>query len=204
VNPDPLPKSEENEKKPLPPLLKAAEFFPNIASFYSPPEAREIYTGAEATGMVLREHAASADVLYFATHAEVRTDDPLSSFIALAKTKQHDGYFRVSEVSELNLQAELVILAACETGRGELSSDGINGLSRAFTQAGASALLMSLWKVPEERTTLLMRVFHHYWLQEKQGKAASLQSAQREFLKSETYRIQPNLWAGFVLFGSSN
>ncbi len=205
VNPDPLPKSEEdNEKIPLPPLLKTAEYFPNIASFYSPPEAREIYTGAEATGMVLREHAANADVLYFATHAEVKTDDPLSSFIALAKTKQHDGYFRVSEVSELNLRAELVVLAACETGRGELSSDGINGLSRAFTQAGASALLMSLWKVPEERTTLLMRGFHHYWLQEKQEKAASLRSAQKEFLKSETYRTQPNLWAGFVLFGSSN
>ena len=81
----------------------------------------------------------------------------------------------------------------------KISNDGINGLSRAFTQAGVSTLLMSLWKVPEERTTVLMRGFHHYWLQEKQGKAASLQSTQRAFLKSETYRIQPNLWAGFVL-----
>lgn len=191
-------------RKPLSPLLKTAEYFSNIASFYSPPEAREIYTGAGATGMVLRERAINADVLYFATHAEVKTDDPLSSFIALAKTEQHDGYFRVSEVSKLNLRAELAILAACETGRGDLSSDGINGLSRAFTQAGASALLMSLWKVPEDRTTMLMTGFHHYWLQEKQEKAESLQSAQRDLLNSEIYRTQPNLWAGFVLFGSSN
>mgnify|MGYP003373720203 CR=1 FL=1 len=205
VNPDPLPKSEEdNEKNPLPPLSGATKYFPNIASFYSPPEAREIYTGVEATGVTLREHASNADVLYFATHAEAKTDDPLNSFIALAKTEQHDGYFRVSEVSELNLRAELAILAACETGRGKLSSDGINGLSRAFIQAGASALLMSLWKVPEDRTALLMMGFHYYWLQEKQGKAASLQSAQRKLLESNIYRTQPNLWAGFVLFGNAN
>jgi len=202
VNPDPLPKSEE-DNKPLPPL-KDAGYFQKIASFYLPPEAREIYSGPEATGMALREHAADADILYFATHAEAKTDDPLNSFIALAKTEQHDGYFRVSEVSELNLQAELVILAACETGRGKLSSDGINGLSRAFIQAGASALLMSLWKVPEDRTAMLMMGFHYYWLQEKHRKAASLQSAQRKLLESNVYRTQPNLWAGFVLFGNAN
>lgn len=205
VNPNPLPQCEEgNDSKLLPQLLKTAEYFPNIASFYSPPEAREIFMGVEATDVALREHAVSADVLYFATHAEVNVDDPLNSFIALAKTNQHDGYFRVLEASELHLQAELVILAACETGRGKLSSDGINGLSRAFTQAGASALLMSLWKVPEERTTMLMVGFHDYWLRKDQEKAVSLQSAQKELLKSEVYRTQPNLWAGFVLFGSSN
>jgi CHAT domain-containing protein len=205
VNPNPLPQSEEGyDSKLLPQLLKTAEYFPNIASFYTPPNAREIFTGIEATNVALREHAASADVLYFATHAEVNVDDPLNSFIALAKTNQHDGYFRVLEASELHLQAELVILAACETGRGKLSSDGINGLSRAFTQAGALALLMSLWKVPEERTTILMVGFHDYWLRKDHKKAVSLQSAQKELLKSEVYRTQPNLWAGFVLFGGSN
>jgi len=207
VNPNPLPQSEEcndGNSKSLPRLLKTAEYFPNIASFYSPPEACKIYMGEEATDVALHEHAASVDVLYFATHAEVNVSDPLRSFIALAKTDQHDGYFRVPEVSELRLRADLVILAACETGRGKLSSDGINGLSRAFTHAGASSLLMSLWKVPEERTNTLMRGFHYYWLQEDQEKAVSLQKTQREFLKSEIYRSQPNLWSGFVLFGSPN
>lgn len=204
VNPDPLPKSEEDsDNRSLFPLLQTAKSFSKISDFYSSPEHCEVYRGAMATESLLRERAADADVLYFATHAEINANSPLSSFIALTKTTQHSGYFRASDASKLCLCAELVILAACETARGHLSSDGINGLSRAFTQAGASALLMSLWKVPEERTTLLMVGFHHHWLGKSQTKAIALQNTQKEFCKLENYRDQPNLWAGFILFGSS-
>ena len=76
VSPDPLPAPEAGDTEALPPLVKTAESFPHIASLYAPPVVREIYTGAEATGMILRARAAYADVLYFATHAEVKNDDP--------------------------------------------------------------------------------------------------------------------------------
>lgn len=203
VNPDPLPNSEAgSHQQPLSPLSKTAEIFSHISDFYSSPNHREVYEGAIATESILQKRSADADVLYFATHAEVNADDPLSSFIALAKTTEHSGYCRASDASKLSLhRSELVILAACETARGRLSSDGINGLSRAFTQAGASSLLMSLWKVPEERTTVLMVGFHQYWLHHNQTKSVALQNAQKEFLKLKNYRDQPNLWAGFLLFG---
>ncbi len=205
VSPAPLPKSEEHRGQDLLPLADTATSFPTIASFYTPMETRKIFTGTQASEKNLRENAANADVLYFATHAEVKTNDPLSSFIALSQTNAHDGYLRALQITSLDLRAELVILAGCETGRGGLSSDGINGLSRAFTQAGASSLLISLWKVPEARTALLMQGFHHYWLEQKLDKAESLQKTQIKILNSSSiYRKQPNLWSAFVLYGRTH
>ncbi|MCO5382630.1 MAG: CHAT domain-containing protein [Methanosarcina barkeri] len=126
----------------------------------------------------------------------------MKSFIALAKTDKFSGHFRVSDVYDLNLQTELTILACCETGSGSVSGDGVDGLSRAFTQAGSSALLMSLWEIAEETTSLMIFGFHQFWVKGKMGKAVSLRNAQLEVLR--TYRTQPNLWAGFVLFGDPN
>ncbi len=203
VSPDPLPNSEKLQKKTLVSLPETAKLFRKyIAGFYAPEEIRNIHFGRDATETVLRENASHADVLYFATHAEINGKEPLKSFIALAKTEQSSGHFRVADVYGLNLKAELAILAACETGGGSVSGDGVDGLSRAFTQAGASALLMSLWEIPEETTTRAMIGFHQFWLQEKMGKAASLRNTQLELLN--TFRDQPNLWAGFVLFGNPN
>jgi len=205
VSPNPLPASEEYNGQSFIPLVETLKLFPNIASFYSPVEYQQIFTGSQASEQSLRDYSPRADVLYFGTHAEVKSKDPFNSFIALAQTDGHNGYLRALQIADLNLRAELVILAACETARGELSSDGINGLSRAFTQAGASALLVSLWKIPEIRTVLLMHGFHDFWIHAKQGKAESLQSSQLKLLKSSAlYRNQPNLWSAFVLYGRSD
>ena len=205
VSPDPLPASEEYSDLPLIPLVSTSKDIQEIASFYSPNKHQRIFTGIQASEQSLRAYATRADVLYFGTHAEVKSKDPSNSFIALAKTKNHNGYLRAFQIANLNLRAELVILAACETARGQLSNDGINGLSRAFTQAGASALLASLWKVPEKRTGLLMRKFHNSWLRTQRGKAEALQSIQIKLLEtSNVYRKQPNLWSAFVLYGRSD
>ncbi len=203
VSPDPLPNSEKLPNIALTLLPETAKLFSkHILGFYDPEDIKEVYFGQNVTEDTLREKAANADVLYFATHAEVNEKEPFNSFIALAKTNKFSGYFRVADVYGLNLKAELAILAACETGGGEVSGDGVEGLNRAFIQAGASALLMSLWKIPEEKTTLAMIGFHKYWLQQKIGKAVSLRQAQLEL--AHNFTDQPNVWAGFVLFGNPN
>ena len=204
ASPNPLPTSEEYNGRPLIPLADTLRIAQEIAKLYSPGKYQKIFTGIKASEQSLSANATRADVIYFGTHAEVKSNDPLNSFIALAKTEKHNGYLRAFQIANLNLRAELVILAACETARGELSNDGINGLSRAFTQAGASALLASLWKVPENHTGVLMLNFHDSWLRTQRGKAESLQNAQRILLNSSDYREQPNLWSAFVLYGRSD
>ncbi|HWQ41466.1 MAG TPA: CHAT domain-containing protein [Desulfosporosinus sp.] len=203
VSPDPLPNSEKLPNIPLSLLPDTADLFSkHILGFYAPEDIKDVYFGRNVTESTLREKAVNADVLYFATHAEVNETEPFKSFIALAKTNQFSGYFRVADIYGLNLKAELAILAACETGGGRVSGDGVDGLNRAFIQAGASTLLMSLWEIPEEKTTFAMIGFHKYWLQKKMGKAAALRYAQLEL--SNNYPNQPNVWAGFVLFGNPN
>lgn len=108
-----------------------------------------------------------------------------------------DGIFSAYEVSNLNLfQTELVVLSACETGRGDIdNNEGIMGLQRAFKMAGAQRLIISLWKVPDAQTSELMqRFYRHYLSLGDYHKAFRL--AQDEMRKQ--YR-NPYYWAAFIL-----
>lgn len=108
-----------------------------------------------------------------------------------------DGVLTAFEVVGLDLSGvELVVLSACETGRGEIdNTEGVLGLQRAFKLAGAQQLIISLWKVPDEQTAELMRSFYQYYLQEKDVTEA-FYKAQR-FLRHK-YR-NPYYWAAFIL-----
>ncbi len=195
VNPSPLPDRAEGGA--FPPLDKLEKGFYKIAELY-PAEGRLIFTRQAATKSALREYGAEADVLHLVTHAEFIERDPLASFVALAGA---DGALRGPEVFSLNLSADLVILWACETGRGGLSADGVEGLSRGFTWAGASSLLLSLWEIPEAESLVQMEWFHKFWLRQGLPKARALQKAQVEY--SRLYPDQPGLWAAFVLYGEA-
>jgi CHAT domain-containing protein len=140
-----------------------------------------------------------ADVLYFATHGVLKDDDPNQSFVALAKAPGQDGRLRVADIYRMKIHARLVILAACRTGAGQVTGDGVNGLVRAFTFAGSSNLISSLWSAPEKQTSELMGWFHQYWLQEGKSVDQALRAAQLQRLKLVT--DQPNVWAGIVYYG---
>ena len=195
VNPAPLP--HRTEGGPFPSLDKLENGFSRIAELY-PAEGRLVLTRQAATKTALRDHGAEADVLHLVTHAEFVEQDPLASFIALAGA---DGALRVPEVFRLNLSTDLVVLWACETGRGGLSADGVEGLSRGFTWAGASSLLLSLWEIPDAESLVQMEGFHQFWLRQGFSKARALQKAQVEY--NSVYPDQPGLWAGFVLYGEA-
>jgi CHAT domain-containing protein len=91
-----------------------------------------------------------------------------------------DGLLTAEEVSGLDLLAtELVVLSACDTGLGEIHiGEGVLGLRRAFLLAGARTLVMSLWKVPDLATALLMERFYENMLSRRLGRAESLHQAQ--------------------------
>jgi len=102
---------------------------------------------------------------------------------------------------------ELVTLSACETGVGEVkNAEGVYGLRRAFQQAGAQAIVMSLWKVPDKETCELMDDFYKNW-SSGQTKKKALRQAALKVLKDCRAKYgcaHPYLWGGFVLLGDPN
>lgn len=112
----------------------------------------------------------------------------------------NDGILTAQEALQLNLaQTELVVLSACETGLGKLfNGEGVYGLQRAFLQAGADAVLMSLWKVSDEATTLLMTSFYEHLLLHRLPKSEALFQAQQTVRKKFK---EPYYWGAFVLIG---
>ncbi len=109
-----------------------------------------------------------------------------------------DGVLTAQELSAMDLSnIELVVLSACDTGLGDVSPEGVFGLQRGFKLAGAKSLLMSLWKVDDEATKVLMTEFYRSFLDGK-SKTESLRLAQ-EYVKSQPGWQDPRYWAGFIL-----
>ncbi len=112
-----------------------------------------------------------------------------------------DGILTAQEISQLNFRGtDLVVLSACETGRGEITGEGVFGLQRGFKKAGAQSLLMSLWSVDDTATRLLMTEFYKNMVERKLSKHESLKQAQSYLMAYENGRYSnPHYWAAFIL-----
>jgi CHAT domain-containing protein len=143
-----------------------------------------ILTRAEATEERVKALAGNHDVLHFATHAELNKDDPLASAVLLSKGEKDDGRLEVREIFGMDLKASLVVLSACETGLGQLSSgDELVGLTRAFIYAGTPSVVASLWKVDDASTAALMSSFYRNL--KSQSKVESLRQAQLDMIRGK-------------------
>jgi len=151
------------------------------------------YTGEKATFAAYTQNAANFDVLHFACHGNFRPENPLFSSLQLA-----DGFVTVRDICSQKLTAEIVTLSACETGLNKIfAGDEILGLARGFLSAGASSLVLSLWTVNDEATTILMKNFYE---QLRTGKTAAeaLKIAQCSFIERG---LHPYFWSPFALIG---
>jgi len=140
-----------------------------------------------------------------------QVDLPDALEAAIAGTRIYDGLVRAGEVvREWRLNAELVVLSACETGLGKkVVGEGYVGFAHAFLQAGARSVLVSLWKVDDEATGLLMRRFYEGWLERGLRKAEALRQAKRWLRAREDERgrqrfAHPYYWSAFVLIGAED
>jgi CHAT domain-containing protein len=125
----------------------------------------------------------------------------------LAPGSDEDGLLTVGEVLDdlPTLEADLVVLSACQTGLGNLSeAEGTVGLQRAFLAKGARSVLVSLWNVSDEATGLLMRQFYTHWLNDSDvpSKAEALRRAQEDVRRTAGFE-HPRFWAAFQLVGAS-
>lgn len=112
-----------------------------------------------------------------------------------------DGILTARELAALDLtQTELITLSACETGLGDVTSDGVFGLQRGLKKAGANSILMSLWKVDDEATCMLMTEFYRLWVLEGKSKREALELA-KQLVRSHKEKgwDDPKYWAAFIL-----
>ncbi|HBB32051.1 MAG TPA: Fis family transcriptional regulator [Cyanobacteria bacterium UBA8803] len=162
--------------------------------------------GNQATETLIKSQLPKAGKIHLATHGlldygqlqgEVQLDLP--GAIALAPSSQDDGLLTASEIFDLQLKAELVVLSACDTGRGDITSDGVIGLSRSFINAGTPSVIVSLWNVPDAPTADLMKEFYRQ-LQQHPDKAKALREAMLVVMKPNP---NPKDWAAFTLIGEA-
>ncbi|MBD2358550.1 CHAT domain-containing protein [Tolypothrix sp. FACHB-123] len=153
--------------------------------------------GKDATKANILQRLSTADVIHLATHGWADDNRGLGSWIALAPSAKDDGLLKAEEILDLKLKAQLVVLSACETGKGKLSGDGVIGLSRSLISAGVPSVLVSLWQVPDEPTQYLMVEFYKS-LQTQPDKALALRQA---MLKTKEKFPSPVNWAAFTLIG---
>ncbi|MEC4811852.1 MAG: tetratricopeptide repeat protein [Scytonema sp. PMC 1069.18] len=159
----------------------------------------EPITGEQATKAWVVQQMLDAKIIHLATHGllDERKGMGVPGAIALAPCEQDDGVLVAEEILNLKLNAELVVLSACNTGRGNLTGDGVIGLSRCFIIAGVPSIVVSLWAVPDSATMWLMTEFYEN-LQRGLDKAQALRQA---MLETKKQNPNPKAWAGFTLIG---
>ena len=164
----------------------------------------------EATESRIKKEASNYDILHFATHG-IYEEDALKSHLMLTKNSIDDGYLRASEIFKMKLNANLVVLSACLSGRvgafgghKYLTTDDLTGLTRALLYAGAANVMGTLWTVDDRSTGYMMEYFYKKYRDEKQSLLVSMREAQIAVLNNKENKdwSHPFYWAPFILIGS--
>ncbi len=147
-------------------------------------------------------------IVHFATHGLLNSEQPDLSGIVLSLVNEAgqpvNGFLRLHEIYNLRLNADLVVLSACQTGLGkEIRGEGLVGLTRGFMYAGSPRVIASLWKVGDVATSELMKIFYRGMLREGMRPAAALRAAQVEMWKQKRWH-GPYYWAAFQVQGEWN
>jgi CHAT domain-containing protein len=165
----------------------------------------DLYDGVLANKATFVETSERYRILHLSMHALPNYADPAFSRLLFSPVAEfNEGQMTTGEIRNLNLNAELVVLSACQTGSGQLRrAEGVQSLARAFALAGASSAVTTLWKVPDESSAQIMVSFYQY-LKAGLSKPEALQKAKLDYLNNAKFEAQkhPVYWAGFVLSGN--
>jgi CHAT domain-containing protein/Tfp pilus assembly protein PilF len=181
--------------RPLPGAKREAEIIAEILNTTA-------ITGDIATKISILPKLFEARIIHFATHGILNYSEGLDvpGAIALAPSESDDGVLSAVEILNLKLNAELVVLSACDTGKGLLTGDGVTGLSRSLIVAGVPSIIVTLWAVPDNPTADLMAIFYQN-LSKGLDKAQALRQAMLTIMKQ--HPNSPKTWAAFTLIGEA-
>lgn len=144
-------------------------------------------------------------ILHFATHGVLNPKRPEKSGLFLSTVdrdgKSQDGFVGLTDIYNLHAPVDLVVLSACRTGLGkDVRGEGLIGITRGFMYAGASSVVASLWKVDDEATAELMKLFYTNLLKRGMTPAAALSAAQNSIRQQKRWS-SPYYWAAFTIQG---
>jgi CHAT domain-containing protein len=174
----------------------------------------KVYTGSQASERHLKEEADDYEILHLATHGILNDASPMYSHLVLSQEAggggTDDGLLEAWEILKLELNADLVILSACDTARGRVGAgEGMIGLSWSLFVAGSPTTVVSQWKVETESNSEMMIAFHRN-LRASSGrsrvgrsKSEALRQASLQLRRTKRYS-HPFYWAPFVIIGSAN
>ncbi|UII33787.1 CHAT domain-containing protein [Fulvivirga ulvae] len=166
------------------------------------------YFGSLASEANFKRESQHYSILHLALHGEVSDRDPLFSSLKFSQSDNdttEDGHLNIYEIYNMNLNSELAVLSACNTGYGKLEKgEGLMSLGRAFQYAGVSSLLISNWGVPDEVAPSVMYDFYKY-IKQGMTKSGALRKAKLNYLKSAgIHKSAPFYWGSFVVMGDTS
>jgi CHAT domain-containing protein len=155
-----------------------------------------------ATETAFRALAQGARILHLACHAAVR-QQALASPLFLTPAPPEDGLLLPDEIADMRLDGALVVLAACRSGLGHATADGVLGLGHAFIQAGARAVVLSLWRVNDVATAFLMSAFYDALVGKLPDGPLDVAGAMRyaQNATRATVCAHPSVWGPWLVVG---
>ena len=164
------------------------------------------YTGLDATESQFKAEAERYDVIHLAVHGLADTLQPNNSYLVFRTEHDSidDGYLYSYELYDLQLQADLTVLSACESGTGKLQQgEGVYSLARGFTYAGCPTVVMSLWKVDDGQTSALIPTFYRE-LYTGSSIDQALRTAKVQYReRCSSFYAHPAFWSAFVVGGTT-
>ena len=186
-----------NELVPLPHAVVEAE---SGEQFFD----GSLFLGLEASEQRFLETAPKSRIIHLATHAFTNDQYPLRSGLVFDASIDsiEDGFLNAYEIYNLQLDADLAVISACNTGLGKVQEgEGVMSLGRAFLYAGCKSVMMSLWLANDVATSQIVQTFYQY-AAEGQSKSAAVRQAKLDYLsKADALTAHPHFWANLVIVG---
>jgi len=180
------------------PLKYSEEEITKIGSIIN---VTKILVKNDATETNFKQDAPYSKLIHLSTHSILHNNQPVI-FFSNTYDPYNDGFLEASEVAQLKLNSDLVVLSSCNSGLGVVDeSEGVLGMAKAFFEAGAKSVVVSLWEVNDKYTSQFMGLFYEN-LSKGLNKAEALRQAKIGFIKN--YSANPYYWGAFVLDGNTS
>lgn len=155
----------------------------------------------DATETNFKLNVSDKNIIHLSTHTFQYKNQPLVVF-SNTNDAQNDGILEAGEIVKLNINSSLIVLSSCRSGLGVIDkAEGIIGMQKAFYEAGAKSMIVSLWDVSDKYTSKFMIEFYKS-LSGGKSKSEALRTAKIEFIKK--YSSNPYYWSAFVLYGNED